>query len=310
MSAKLTKDGLVFFETGNSVEKFGLQVSGNKVQFRGSANASIILSNIKRPENDTDVATKEYIDSIISEIQWLKNCHVETNANIDISALRSGDTIQGYELKNLDRILVKNQTNAVLNGVYSVFDDNVPSRVTLLKDDDSNANKAVYVLNSLISYVTTNVSGLGDVVGTDPTYWTIFSQDTQYNQGDGVTITNNEIALDNSVIRSSGNQTINGKIFATEFCATSDSQLKNNVSTINNSLMLLNHIQGYQYTWTNDVDNKPCYGVLAQDLQAHDQLQHLVNDNGSNLSVNYLGIIALLINGVNELNEQLKLINS
>jgi hypothetical protein len=92
-----------------------------------------------------------------------------------------------------------------------------------------------------------------------------------------------------------------GTITATDFNSTSDLNLKENIKTIENSLNTLTQLRGVSFDWKET--GKGSYGVIAQELE--EILPDLVN-NGEVKSVNYNGIIGVLIEAVKELCEEVK----
>ena len=97
-------------------------------------------------------------------------------------------------------------------------------------------------------------------------------------------------------------------IIAGDLTLNSDERLKYNIQPIENSLQLLSQLQGKSYFWDPELqrDNKQHLGLIAQQVEA--VLPELVNEAKSGIkSVNYLGMIPVLINGVNELTQQVEL---
>jgi hypothetical protein len=91
-------------------------------------------------------ATKTYIDAKVAGLSWKQAVRAATTANgVLASAYENGDTIDGVTLATGDRILLKNQTSASENGIYTVNASGAPTRAT---DADSGAeivNATVYV---------------------------------------------------------------------------------------------------------------------------------------------------------------------
>jgi len=111
-------------------------------------------------------------------------------------------------------------------------------------------------------------------------------------------------------VLSSGTQILNvnpsgivvtGIITATDFNSTSDINLKENIETIENALELTNQLRGVKFDWRKN--NKPSYGVIAQELEK--VLPELVSDTDTK-TVNYNGIIGVLIEAVKELSAEVK----
>ena len=91
-------------------------------------------------------ATKTYVDGKVAGLSWKQAVRAATTANGTLaSAYENGDTIDGVTLATGDRILIKNQTAASENGIYTINASGAPTRAT---DADSGAelvNASVYV---------------------------------------------------------------------------------------------------------------------------------------------------------------------
>jgi hypothetical protein len=94
---------------------------------------------------------------------------------------------------------------------------------------------------------------------------------------------------------------LSGICTATDFNATSDINLKTNINNISDSLEKISQINGVTFNWKET--NKPSAGVIAQEIEKI--LPQLVNNNGENKSVNYNGLIGLLIEAVKELSREI-----
>ena len=96
---------------------------------------------------------------------------------------------------------------------------------------------------------------------------------------------------------------ISGDCTANQFNTTSDIQYKTNISRLNDPLKTLNKIEGYTYNWKKSYasnNDKLQSGVIAQQLEEIG-LGHLVSGTDSK-TVNYLGLIPILIEAVKEIN--------
>ncbi len=95
-----------------------------------------------------------------------------------------------------------------------------------------------------------------------------------------------------------------GVVTAFDFNSTSDFNLKENITTVSDAVSIVNDLRGVRFEWKRD--HKPSYGVIAQELEQ--VLPELVTDTDPK-TVNYNGIIGVLIEAVKELSaevEQLK----
>jgi hypothetical protein len=100
---------------------------------------------------------------------------------------------------------------------------------------------------------------------------------------------------------SATNGNFSGIVTATSFVATSDVNLKENINTIDNSLHIIQSLRGVSFDWKET--QKPSIGVIAQELE--EVLPELV-ETGEIKTVNYNGIIGVLIEAVKELSEEVK----
>jgi len=92
-----------------------------------------------------------------------------------------------------------------------------------------------------------------------------------------------------------------GQCNATDFNSTSDVALKENLSPVDNALDIINQLTGYTFDWKNQ--KRSSVGVTAQDVEK--VLPSLVTELETHKSVNYNGLIGVLIQAVKELNDQL-----
>jgi hypothetical protein len=95
-----------------------------------------------------------------------------------------------------------------------------------------------------------------------------------------------------------------GVVTATDFNSASDIRLKENIQKIDNPIDKIVKIDGVRFDWKSD--NKPSMGVIAQNIE--EVLPELVNGEDSK-SVNYNGIIGLLIECVKTQQEQIDELN-
>ena len=122
---------------------------------------------------------------------------------------------------------------------------------------------------------------------------------TSYNGSTAVTIATNATSANTAstiVARDGSGDFTAGTITATDFNSTSDLNLKENIKTVENSLNTLTQLRGVSFNWKET--GKGSYGVIAQELE--EVLPELVKD-GEVKSVNYNGLIGVLIEAIKEL---------
>lgn len=100
-----------------------------------------------------------------------------------------------------------------------------------------------------------------------------------------------------------GNLTVAGNV-----TLNSDERLKKNIKTIPNAGELLQQLDGKTYHWKSSKDKNTQYGLIAQQVQA--VIPELVTEkNDGMLSVNYQGLVPVLLNGYKEQQKQIDALN-
>ena len=97
-----------------------------------------------------------------------------------------------------------------------------------------------------------------------------------------------------------------GNIRCVSLTQTSDSRLKKDISPLQNSLQKIIQLNGYNYFWKSDVlDNSLQTGILAQEVKKI--FPELVKeDKDGMLSVNYSGLIPVLIESIKEQQKEIE----
>lgn len=97
--------------------------------------------------------------------------------------------------------------------------------------------------------------------------------------------------------------TVNGTLTAGSYASSSDYRIKTNVRPLNETITIDN-LRPVKYMQT--LINKPQYGVIAHELQQYfPELVTGIKDGDSWQSVNYTGLIAILINEIKQLKAEL-----
>jgi hypothetical protein len=99
-----------------------------------------------------------------------------------------------------------------------------------------------------------------------------------------------------------------GTLSATNLNSTSDINLKKNIEVITNANEILSQIKGVNFIWKES--NKSSFGVIAQDVEkVLPELISVRSDTGTK-SVNYNGLIGVLIEAVKNLSERVNELES
>ena len=144
------------------------------------------ITNIAEPVNDTDAATKNYVDAARSGLDVKQSVKAATVGNIDLNSPPA--TIDGISISEGDRVLVKEQDNAIENGIY------VLTSGVLVRAQDMNSPGEVSggtftfieqgTINGDTGFVVTSNGSL--TIGTDSIDWTLFSASGTLIAGDGL----------------------------------------------------------------------------------------------------------------------------
>ena len=117
----------------------------------------------------------------------------------------------------------------------------------------------------------------------------------------------NKVGQPDSVINSDSDININGVCQANSFISPSDYRIKENVLTLNDSSFTVDNLR--PVTYTNKLLNKQDMGFIAHELQEH--YPFLVTgekDGPVNQSVNYIGLISLLVKEIQQLKQDIKIL--
>ena len=98
-----------------------------------------------------------------------------------------------------------------------------------------------------------------------------------------------------------GDVKVSGIVTATDFNSSSDINLKTNIQTIENPIDKLLEINGVTFNWIEN--ERASVGVIAQDVEK--VLPQLVNDMGAHKTVNYNGLIGLLVECIKHQQKQI-----
>jgi len=113
-------------------------------------------------------------------------------------------------------------------------------------------------------------------------------------------------------LSNNGNLDVEGDIIAFSTSISSDERLKTDITKIDNSLEILDSINGVNFTWKKN--DRKSTGVIAQDVEK--VMPHLVNEteklgtDGVYKTVNYDGLVGVLIEAVKELSARVKELES
>jgi len=202
----VTNDGVLAVEgTANQIS--ASTVSGsvtlslpNAVTFPGTVTLNA------DPQNPLEAATKQYVDSAVSGLDWHTAVNLLATSNIALTGTSGTLVIDGHAaLDDTDdgyRLLLKNQTTGSENGIYVYADDG--STYTLSRAVDADTYQeligaAVFVMEGTTYASTAWVQTNHYLTSFSGQTWSQFSGSGTYVAGNGLTLTGNSFSIDTSI---------------------------------------------------------------------------------------------------------------
>jgi hypothetical protein len=184
-------------------------------QFYDTINANNhFITNVLDPVNPSDAATKGYVDLIKQGLFVKDSAKAATIINGNLSSdFIAGSIIDNYTLVNGDRILIKNQTNTIQNGIYIVG-----SGTPIRSSDFSNGSNAsgcfVFIekgtINSNTGWICNTITS--DIIGTDGITFTQFTGVGEIVPGIAISTSTStniiDVNIDNYSIEVDGSNTL------------------------------------------------------------------------------------------------------
>ena len=158
------------------------------------------IMSLTDPSSDQDAATKAYVDSVASGLDVKESVRAASTANGTLaSAFANGQALDGITLATGDRILLKHQSTASENGVYTVNASGAPTRAT---DYDSTAEVTTgaftFVEEGTVNQSTGwTLTTTGTItLGSTSLAYTQFSGAGLITPGDGLDKSGNTLSVD------------------------------------------------------------------------------------------------------------------
>ena len=159
----------------------------------GSLNmAGNTISNLASPVAGTDAVNKNFVESYVNGMSWKQAVKAATLANVNLAS--PGAAIDGVTLTTGTRVLVKNQTDAKENGIYT-YDGAALVRAT---DADAGAElegAAVFVTEGTQSDTGWTQNTDTVTLGTSNVVFAQFTGSGTYTAGSGMSLTGNTFAV-------------------------------------------------------------------------------------------------------------------
>jgi hypothetical protein len=213
-NAQVSATALEFFGTDGDSNVKLTAVPGGIVVMTSGDGSTVQIQGVATPVVANGVATKGYVDSIATGISWKQSVRAATASPRDFATgFMESSIIDGVTLLEGDRILIKNQTIGVENGIYLVNLTGPPTRTADMALAYEAGASAVLVEegNTLADtgWVCSNNQN-DDVVGSHHLVFIQFAGSNTTKAGDGITVVGHIVSVDQTVVRTSGVQSISG----------------------------------------------------------------------------------------------------
>ena len=197
----ITNAYTLFVASGLSVFNGGLTATTGSYSGNVNMNSNII-NNIGTPLVSSDSATKGYVDTLFQGISTKTSVLAATiTAGTLSTSFVVGSVIDGVTLALNNRILIKNQTNQIENGIYTVNAISNPTRASDFSSGQFASGTYVFVeqgtVNSNSGFICTSLDGF-DTINTHNLTFVQFSGAGSFVSGVGLTQTGNVIDVDAS----------------------------------------------------------------------------------------------------------------
>jgi hypothetical protein len=271
-----------------SATGFAGTFSGNLAVFSGNSTDNIVRITQTGSGNALVVEDSANVDATPFVVTGVGSVGIGTNAPISLLDVH-GD----LRLARLDSVSAGGEI------VFARASDNTNAWAIDVEGSGSNPNFRITDNTQAETRIHINSSGNVGLGSTATSRLHVFG-DASIT---GV-LTAVSARVGSAVTITSGGVITVGVVTAFDFNSTSDLNLKENITTVSDAVSIVNDLRGVRFEWKRD--HKPSYGVIAQELEQI--LPELVTDTDPK-TVNYNGIIGVLIEAVKELSaeiEQLK----
>ena len=238
--------------------------------------------------------------------EWVNSSALVGINSVDATTVATLETALGYAPNTFNSLLISN------SGV-STFTGAVNANTTLSVTQSATIGSGVTITSGGINAVglaITAASFYGDGANLTNTGSTLSAASgvqrvvlTSLTSGTMVTSsTDGDLTFDaNSNTLIVGGVSVAGVVTASDFNSTSDRNLKDNIRPIENASELVGKLEGVHFTWKSS--RAETCGVVAQQIEEH--LPQLVQTGDDHKTVNYNGLVGVLIAAVREQGEMI-----
>jgi len=205
--------------TANGTSPLTLAVGTGNVALTGASTGGtgtgVYINGVKDPLSAQDAATKNYVDSLVNGLKPKASVRVATTASLGSTAYNNGASglgatltipsttaIDVVTLAPGDRILVKNETPTLRNGIYEYTNATTLTRTT---DADTVAELPDGTFVFVEAGTTNSSSGWALIstvatIGTDAIVFQQIASGGSYTAGTGLTLTGSQFSITNTTV--------------------------------------------------------------------------------------------------------------
>ena len=214
----ISRTGTLTLSAIGSNQDIDLKPSGNGTVDVWTAR----ISNVAAPVDANDAATKDYVDSVATGLHVHDSCYVATTGTLDsatsgtvtynngsngvgatLTTTGTYTTIDGGNVQTVGtRILVKNESNAAWNGIYTYTNTTVITRSADFNTSSEAAGGDFVFITSGSTQADTGWVQTTDnpTLGTSNIVWTQFAGAGTYTAGTGLTLTGTTFSVSNTTV--------------------------------------------------------------------------------------------------------------
>jgi hypothetical protein len=228
----------------------------------------------------------------------------QSNLVVAINELVTSNATQNTRITLLTTNLTTTNGNiGVLSNLTTSNTSNLVSAVNEV-NASSGVVASTYGGSAQIPVIVINANGrITSAANTSVTVGTAITDDTTTNATRYLTLTSVTTGSITTANVSSSKLFFNpstGLLTSTDYNSSSDITLKDNIANIESALDTIKQLQGKSFTWKDS--GARAYGLIAQEVESI--IPDIVISNDGIKGINYINIIAFLIEAVKDLSSQ------